>query len=826
MFEHAARNLRPFKWASLWVGAAIFVVVSAQAQNAMRAPLNIVPPAMQQAIGQPVTKNNATDKLAPRVAARQSKRAVRAVSAAPGSESGIVQVGQLGALQDAPIGLETGYGSNLWRGARLAFIVGQMARLPEELPLAALREAELKLHRSTTAVPVGTVDGTSWYAARLTRFLALGDTASVLALEALTGAVSSDPYAARAIAQANLGRGAGEAACAVPAPRRGTRGYADTLSFFMQLLVYCQLRAGEFEKAGLTLQLNEKSLGADKFYRELAFLMAAQATPEFGTVADVEAAKAAAQEPPLVVPSVLTPTQLALLQLAGYGITAPLDQVPPYFMQALAEDYAQPPLTQLGAALAAMRHGSLTAERFSQLSQLVDLTAFQPTGFVQAQTAEMAETAQESETSETAFAPPPPDAVFLALELFKVDAQPIEAQAIEAQPIEAQAGALAMALANAQARGLWRDMVLLLDDRLRNLTLPTQTAVTSPDTMLLVMPDMVPDTLEETAIEATEPTSPPSSAPLLSSLPTSPPTSLPALSPTLTDAQRAALVPALRLLAAQDKLDELSLPLSATAARLLRFGDDARPLENLIASLPDMGAVLDGETQALGEAAPVEKGVGSNSQTSFDNALFGETVFEETPFDAGGAEQAPADTRPHPIADWSVFEAQYAVAAPAHKAYLARELAIYEGLGFELPEALRVGSSELDADAQRIQKLADNKWVGDLLLALVDLYGEENATTLENTEIVALLGLLRAAGLGQVAEDMAGELLLVAAGRLSLAEPLALIEAEAASEVGVKIGVELEAPAEAPFEVLIGPPLSPAIQFLSTPDAPNPSLQP
>lgn len=820
MFEHAARNLRPFKWASLWVGAAIFVVVSAQAQNAMRAPLNIVPPAMQQAIGQPVTKNNATDKLAPRVAARQSKRAVRAVSAAPGSESGIVQVGQLGALQDAPIGLETGYGSNLWRGARLAFIVGQMARLPEELPLAALREAELKLHRSTTAVPVGTVDGTSWYAARLTRFLALGDTASVLALEALTGAVSSDPYAARAIAQANLGRGAGEAACAVPAPRRGTRGYADTLSFFMQLLVYCQLRAGEFEKAGLTLQLNEKSLGADKFYRELAFLMAAQATPEFGTVADVEAAKAAAQEPPLVVPSVLTPTQLALLQLAGYGITAPLDQVPPYFMQALAEDYAQPPLTQLGAALAAMRHGSLTAERFSQLSQLVDLTAFQPPDFVQAQTAEMAETAQESETSETAFAPPPPDAVFLALELLKVDAQ----------PIEAQAGALATALANAQARGLWRDMVLLLDDRLRNLTLPTQTAVTSPDTMLLVMPDMVPDmvpdTLEETAIEATEPTSPPSSAPLLNSLPTLSPTLSPTLLPPLTDAQRAALVPALRLLAAQDKLDELSLPLSATAARLLRFGDDARPLENLIASLPDIGAVLDGETQASGEAVPVEKGVGSNSQTSFDNAPFGETVFEETPFDAGGAEQAPADTRPHPIADWSVFEAQYAVAAPAHKAYLARELAIYEGLGFELPEALRVGSSELDADAQRIQKLADNKWVGDLLLALVDLYGEENATTLENTEIVALLGLLRAAGLGPVAEDMAGELLLVAAGRLSLAEPLALIEAEAASEVGVEIGGELEAPAEAPFEVLIGPPPSPAIQFLSMPDAPNPSLQP
>ena len=133
----------------------------AVAQNAMRAPLNIVPPVMQQAIGQPKAERT-NEKLAPRVAARQSKRAVRAVAAAPGSDSSIVQVGQLGALQDAPIGLETGYGSELWRGARLAFIADQMARLPRDIDLAALREAELKLHRSTTAAPVGTVDGSSW----------------------------------------------------------------------------------------------------------------------------------------------------------------------------------------------------------------------------------------------------------------------------------------------------------------------------------------------------------------------------------------------------------------------------------------------------------------------------------------------------------------------------------------------------------------------------------------------------------------------------------------------------------------------------------------
>jgi hypothetical protein len=125
MVNSAAKFFRPafmVVCAGILMGAPMGLSVAAQ--NAMRAPLNIVPPAMQEAIGQPVGqrtgRNAKSDKLAPRVAARQSKRAVRAVAAAPGSETGIVQVGQLGALQDAPIGLESGYGSNLWRGARLA----------------------------------------------------------------------------------------------------------------------------------------------------------------------------------------------------------------------------------------------------------------------------------------------------------------------------------------------------------------------------------------------------------------------------------------------------------------------------------------------------------------------------------------------------------------------------------------------------------------------------------------------------------------------------------------------------------------------------------
>ena len=88
MLNPAAR-LSPF-WlclAALASGLAMAMAIAiaiagplpAVAQNAMRAPLNIVPPVMQQAIGQPKAERT-NDKLAPRVAARQSKRAVRAAT--------------------------------------------------------------------------------------------------------------------------------------------------------------------------------------------------------------------------------------------------------------------------------------------------------------------------------------------------------------------------------------------------------------------------------------------------------------------------------------------------------------------------------------------------------------------------------------------------------------------------------------------------------------------------------------------------------------------------------------------------------------------------
>ncbi|MGC6535006.1 MAG: hypothetical protein ACON4V_05620, partial [Parvibaculales bacterium] len=74
--------------------------------GALRAPLNIIPAPMQAAIGGQEQAPLVQDKLAPTVAARQSKRAVRAVAAPPRAARGLVKVGSRCSLQDAPGRLE------------------------------------------------------------------------------------------------------------------------------------------------------------------------------------------------------------------------------------------------------------------------------------------------------------------------------------------------------------------------------------------------------------------------------------------------------------------------------------------------------------------------------------------------------------------------------------------------------------------------------------------------------------------------------------------------------------------------------------------------
>ncbi len=324
----------------------------------MRAPLSIIPDAARSQFDMAPQKPVARDaKLAPRAAARQMNRAVRAVASVPGSTSDIVQIGQLGALQDAPVGLEPGLGPDVWSGARLTYVVGQMGRLPEKFKLQTLRALELQLHRGQAAAPAGTMEGMSWFGARLNRFLSLGDTASVLALAQMTGAADIDAYVGAAVVDAHLAQRDDEKACAHPLPKKNMRGFRTTKPYFLRLQIFCQIRAGQVEKVALAVELNEKSLEAYKWFGDLAYRLSV------GT--------ALADLPP--PPARMDYLDLALARHGKISIPVGVSFLPRAVVPALAADLDQPPQTQLAAALQAIADGLLPPEQFTEIALQANL---------------------------------------------------------------------------------------------------------------------------------------------------------------------------------------------------------------------------------------------------------------------------------------------------------------------------------------------------------------------------------------------------------------------------------------------------------------------
>ena len=341
---------------------AFFVLLTPASAEpvAMRAPLSIIPEAARTQFGMSPQKPVTGDaKLAPRAAARQMNRAVRAVASVPGSTSDIVQIGQLGALQDAPVGLEPGLGPDVWSGARLTYVVEQMSRLPEKFELQTLRALELQLHRGQAGAPAGTMEGMSWFGARLNRFLSLGDTDSVLALAQLTGAANIDAYVAAAVVDAHLARRDDESACARPLPKKNMPGFRTTKPYFLRLQIFCQMRAGQVEKVALAVELNEKSLNAHKWFADLAYRISVGST-----LGDLP--------PP---PAQVDYLDLALARHGKISIPVDVSVLPRAAVPELAADSGQPTQTQLDAALQVIADGLLPPEKFTEIALRADMRA-------------------------------------------------------------------------------------------------------------------------------------------------------------------------------------------------------------------------------------------------------------------------------------------------------------------------------------------------------------------------------------------------------------------------------------------------------------------
>jgi hypothetical protein len=735
---------------------------------AMRAPLDIIPTPMREAVGTlaPIAADQDT-KLAPRVQARQMNRAMRAVAALPGSQTEIVQVGQLGALADAPVGLQPGYGTALWQGARLAFVTDLMKRLPDTHVLPALRDMERKLHLSATAAPTGSVQGTSWSAARLQRFLDIGDAQSALDLEALTGVAGTDAYAARAKVLAHLAQGDRLAVCAQPAPKSGTQGRRTTKAFFLKVLIYCHLARGDFPKAALAIELNEKTLADDDLFREVAFMLAAQAPVKIAMPLEAEQEAeqdeagdeaeedAEIDEDLIVLPAQLTALQVALLQLTGQPLPLMVETLPSYMLTTVASDYAQQPLVQASAGLRAVRFGAAGAAQLAQISQLSDFSAFslQPLP------------AFEGDTQ--------PDAIFVTLAV----------QQVEQTQAEDQPRIIAHYLNEAAQRNLWLDMVHALAPRLRAMALPEPQIQPQEepldDAQDAPQDDLQADSAMAGQIEAGVATED------LAVLDNIGDRLLYATADTQTSSAPLSAAPSTDYLPALDLAELVSVlevPLEMAEA------SDAEDAEVYVPVKPTLNradrAILLAAVTVLGETAQARQLLALDQKPSSDImrrlALLTDDGFLPRPVELAELEEFEAEefeAEPFgpevddaaapditlPVTDWPAYERQIDTLPRAVRNYRGYELAVIHGLGFGVPESLSEAFSLMreTPETARWVKLAEDKWIGDLVLAITAHFADKPLNQWSNGEVAALLTALRAADMQDDALAIGRQLLAV-----------------------------------------------------------------
>jgi len=454
--------------------AAFFVSATSGApsafarESAKRAPLNIIPKANVKASSasrraqETTAKASDLPQLAPNGATL--RRPVRSVAALPGGQ-GAVQIGALGALEESEIGLIDGLGVGVWQKSRISSVSRILPRLPTHFELPAARGLGVALMLSRATPPPGLYEGNSFFAQRLGYLLSLGETSAVQALIEMTGAAKRDPAVAQIAAEAALTQGDHIAACSHLGALSRLSLSAPQRDFALQLRGFCQVKAGDFVAAGLTVDIARESGMKDALFMELLFVLTANIPPPYDfwppnevmTESKVKARyKDRGKER-------LTIMQAALLDLAA--IVIPPHQsaaVPLGFVSKFAKDTRQPLETRLLLAERGIAAGHIAPSYLLSLAQSVDLATPPPL---------VENTTSENETSEAGAETPPAE-----LTASPAPTSPLIERARQLRLIDevvtpkAQIDILQSLLKNGLAAGKWSVMVQTTAPTLRRLT--------------------------------------------------------------------------------------------------------------------------------------------------------------------------------------------------------------------------------------------------------------------------------------------------------------------------------------------------------------------
>ncbi|MCE7999318.1 MAG: hypothetical protein HEP70_10700 [Rhodobiaceae bacterium] len=278
----------------------------------------------------------------------------RAVGARPGEAGTGIEVGTLGKVDEASVGLlddsNGGLGTAMWSGTERRVVEQLIVQVPGPTASSILGALSKRLLLTSARPPQGTSSGPSLLALRLQRLNAAGRSDDIARLYARAGVSQPTPAAAMEFALATLATGNRDAACNLLGglPVGGDPGTDPVAAFALKLSIFCQISGGMTAAANLTVDLaREQGLDAPYFLS-----LAAAATD--GLSLD-------APKPRLINPLIYRMMGLAGRPLPGDGV----GRLVPALLVPVAEDGGLDPEVRIAAAERAAALGLIDGDQMA-----------------------------------------------------------------------------------------------------------------------------------------------------------------------------------------------------------------------------------------------------------------------------------------------------------------------------------------------------------------------------------------------------------------------------------------------------------------------------
>ena len=278
----------------------------------------------------------------------------RTVGARPGEAGTGIEVGALGKVDEASVGLldenNGGFGTAMWSGTDRRVVEQLIVQVPGPTDSPILGTLARRLLLTSARPPQGASSGPSLLALRLQRLNEAGRSDDIARLYARAGVSQPTPAAAMEFALAMLATGDRDAACNLLGglPVGGDPGTDPVAAFAIKLSIFCQISGGMTAAANLTVDLaREQGLDAPYF---LALAVAA-----------TDGLSLDASEPRLFDPLIYRMMVLAERSLPGDGV----GRLVPALLVPVAEDGALDPEVRIAAAERAAALGVIDGDQMA-----------------------------------------------------------------------------------------------------------------------------------------------------------------------------------------------------------------------------------------------------------------------------------------------------------------------------------------------------------------------------------------------------------------------------------------------------------------------------